>query len=304
MSGPDLSVKLAGLSLKNPVMPASGCFGFGQEYAKYYPLHQLGAVVTKAVTRQPRQGNPTPRVTEVKGGMLNAIGLANPGVEHVLANELPWLAEQDVPVVVNVAGETAAEYVEVAELVSKSGLAAAIELNVSCPNVKAGGITFGVDPQILESLVKEVRSVCSIPLFVKLSPNVADIREIALAAQSGGADGLTLINTLIGMKIDIKSRRPVLANRTGGLSGPAVKPVAVRMVYDTAQVVDIPIIGMGGICTGADAVEFIMAGASAVMVGTANFTNPRACPKIIAEIREFMEANGIESLDEIRGCAL
>lgn len=304
MKGPDLSVELAGLKLRNPVMPASGCFGFGREYAKYYPLNQLGAVVVKAVTRLPRQGNPTPRVAEVTGGMLNAIGLANPGLEAVLNHELPWLAKQDVPVIVNVAGAAVEEYVEVARSIADSGLAAAIELNVSCPNVKAGGISFGVDPGVLKNLVAEVKQVCRIPLFVKLTPNVTDIRELALAAQAGGADGLSLINTLIGMKIDLNSRRPVLANKIGGLSGPAVKPVAVRMVHETAQVVDIPIIGMGGIATGADAVEFIMAGASAVMVGTANFTNPLACPNIIAEIRDFMLENGIKSLDEIRGCAL
>ena len=261
MKGPDLSVELAGLKLRNPVMPASGCFGFGREYAKYYPLNQLGAVVVKAVTRLPRQGNPTPRVAEVTGGMLNAIGLANPGLEAVLNHELPWLAKQDVPVIVNVAGAAVEEYVEVARSIADSGLAAAIELNVSCPNVKAGGISFGVDPGVLKNLVAEVKQVCRIPLFVKLTPNVTDIRELALAAQAGGADGLSLINTLIGMKIDLNSRRPVLANKIGGLSGPAVKPVAVRMVYETAQVVDIPIIGMGGIATGADAVEFIMAGA-------------------------------------------
>ena len=247
-------------------------------------------------------GNPTPRVTEVSGGMLNAIGLANPGVDYVVRYELPWLANQDVPIIVNVAGETEPEYVEVTKKICASGLASAIELNVSCPNVAAGGITFGVEPEVLQDLVAAVREVCTIPLFVKLSPNVTDIRKIALAAQAGGADGLTLINTLIGMQIDIYRRRPVLANRTGGLSGPAIKPVAVRMVYEAAQVVDIPIIGMGGIYSGEDAVELIMAGASAVMVGTANFTNPFACPQIICELEDFMRKQGIRNLEEIRGC--
>ncbi|MGB4614858.1 MAG: dihydroorotate dehydrogenase [Limnochordia bacterium] len=302
MKKPDLSVEIAGLRLRSPVMPASGCFGFGREYANHYPLRLLGAVVTKAVTLKPRLGNPTPRVTETSAGMLNAIGLANPGVEHVVAHELPWLAKQDVPVIVNVAGETKDEYVEVVRIISQSGLAAAVELNVSCPNVKAGGITFGTAARILQDLVQTVRKVCTIPLFVKLSPNVTDIRQLALAAQAGGASGLTLINTMIGMQIDIQRRRPVLANKTGGLSGPAVKPVAVRMVYEVAKVVDIPVIGMGGICSGADAVEFIMAGASAVMVGTANFTNPRACPEITAEIEQFMIEQGINSIAEIRGC--
>lgn len=302
LNTPDLSVEIAGLRLRNPVMPASGCFGFGREYAEYYPLNRLGAVVTKAVTLRPRLGNPTPRVTETGAGMLNAIGLANPGVEHVVANELQWLAEQDVPVIVNVAGETKDEYVEVAGIISGSGLAAAVELNVSCPNVKAGGISFGTDPRILQDLVEAVRRVCTVPLFVKLSPNVTDIRRIALAARAGGAEALTLINTLIGMQIDIHRRRPVLANTVGGLSGPAIKPVAVRMVYEVAKVVDIPVIGMGGICSGTDAIEFVMAGAGAVMVGTANFTNPMACPQIIAEIDQFMLEHGIKSLTEIRGC--
>lgn len=304
MTKPDLSVELAGLKLRNPVIPASGCFGFGREYAGYYSLDKLGAIAVKATTLEPRLGNPTPRVAEVKAGMLNAIGLANPGVEKVLAEDLPWLATQNVPIIVNVAGETVEQYCEVTERLSESGMVQGIELNVSCPNVKAGGITFGVDPVILEDLVAKVRRVCSIPLFVKLSPNVSDIVELAHAAEQGGADGLSLINTLIGMRIDTRTRQPVLANKTGGLSGPAIKPVAVRMVYQVAQAVKIPIIGMGGIYTGLDAIEFIMAGATAIMVGTANFTNPFACPQIITEIAEFMEQENIKNLSEIRGCAL
>lgn len=304
MIKPDLSVELAGLKLKNPVMPASGCFGFGREYNDYYALNKLGAVVVKATTLEPRLGNSTPRVTEVTAGMLNAIGLANPGVEKVVNEELPWLAKQEVPVIVNVAGQTVDEYCQVVEKISDSGLAQAIELNVSCPNVKLGGLTFGADPKVLADLIKQVKKVCQIPLFVKLSPNVTSIKDLAMATEQAGADGISLINTLIGMKIDLKTGKPVLANKIGGLSGPAIKPVAVRMVYEVAQVVDVPIIGMGGIYSGEDAIEFIMAGASAVMVGTANFTNPMACPEIIAAIKNYMIAEEIENLAEIRGCAL
>ncbi|NMB38864.1 MAG: dihydroorotate dehydrogenase [Firmicutes bacterium] len=304
MSKPDLSVEIAGIKLKNPVMPASGCFGYGREYSKYYSLSKLGAVVVKATTLKRRLGNPTPRVTEVTAGMLNAIGLANPGVEQVVKEELPWLADQNVPIIVNIAGETVSEYCQVAEIISHSGLAQAVELNVSCPNVKLGGLTFGADPVILADLVRQVKKVCCIPVIVKLSPNVTSITELALAAEQAGADGISLINTLIGMKIDLKTRKPVLANKIGGLSGPAIKPVALRMVYETARIVNIPIIGMGGIYKGEDAVEFIMAGASGVMVGTANFTDPYACPKIIAGIESFMIAQGLKSLEDIRGCAL
>lgn len=300
----DLSVNIAGLTLKNPVMPASGCFGFGREYSEYYSLDRLGAVVVKATTLHPRLGNPTPRVTEVTGGMLNAIGLANPGLDQVLEEELPWLVKQKVPIIVNVAGDTVEDYCIVVHQICQSGFAHAIELNVSCPNVERGGLAFGVDPQVLRRLVEAVRPCCTLPLIVKLSPNVSRVQDVAMAAAEGGADALSLINTLMGMRIDLRTRKPVLANRTGGLSGPAIKPVAVRMVYDVAKAVDLPLIGMGGISTGKDALEFIMAGASAVAVGTANFTDPRACPRIIRELRELMEAEGIRSLEEIRGCAL
>ena len=300
----DLQVDLADLKLRNPVMPASGCFGFGKEYSEYYPLNQLGAVVVKATTLYPRLGNPTPRVTEVTAGMLNAIGLTNPGVDKVLAEELPWLAEQDVPIFVNVAGDTPEDYCAVVGGICQAGLAQAIELNVSCPNVQLGGLAFGVDPRVLQALVEDVRKVCTLPLYVKLSPNVARIQDLAIAAASGGADGLSLINTLVGMQIDLRTRKPVLGNRTGGLSGRAIKPVAVRMVYDVAKEVDLPIIGLGGIYSGRDAAEFIMAGAWAVQVGTANFTDPLACPRIIAELRSFMEVEGIKNISEIRGCAL
>lgn len=300
----DLQVDLAGLKLRNPVMPASGCFGFGKEYSEYYPLNRLGAVVVKATTLYPRLGNPTPRVTEVTAGMLNAIGLTNPGVDKVLAEELPWLAEENVPVFVNVAGDTPEDYCAVVDRICQASLAQAIELNVSCPNVQLGGLAFGVDPRVLQALVEDVRKVCTLPLYVKLSPNVTRIQDLAIAAASGGADGLSLINTLVGMQIDLRTRKPILGNRTGGLSGQAIKPVAVRMVYDVAKEVDLPIIGLGGIYSGRDAAEFIMAGAWAVQVGTANFTDPLACPRIIAELRSFMEAEGIRNISEIRGCAL
>lgn len=300
----DLTVDLGGLKLRNPVMPASGCFGFGREYSEYYSLDTLGAVVVKATTLKPRLGNPTPRVTEVTGGMLNAIGLANPGLSKVLTEELPWLERQNVPIFVNVAGDTVEDYCSVVDEVCRSGLAQAIELNVSCPNVELGGLAFGVNPSVLRGLVEEVRKVCTLPLYVKLSPNVTRIQDLAVAAASGGADGLSLINTLVGMQIDLATRKPALANKTGGLSGPAIKPVAVRMVYEVAREVNLPIIGMGGICSGRDAAEFIMAGAWAVEVGTANFTDPYACPRIVAELKSFMEAEGIKNLGEIRGCAL
>ncbi len=301
---PDLSVEIAGIHLKNPVMPASGCFGYGKEYSEYYELNKLGAVVVKGTTLKERLGNQTPRVTEVTAGMLNAIGLANPGAKRVVEQELPWLAKQKVPIIVNIAGETVNDYCQVTEIVSQSGLAQAIELNVSCPNVKLGGLTFGADPRVLEDLVFRVKQVCNIPLIVKLSPNVTSIRDLAIAAEQGGAEVISLINTLIGMKIDLKTGKPVLANKIGGLSGPAVKPVAIRMVYEVAKTVNLPIIGMGGIYTGEDAIEFIMAGAKAVMVGTANFTDPLACLNIIAGIENYMMNNGIVSLETIRGCAL
>lgn len=300
----DMSVNLLGLKLKNPVMPASGCFGFGKEYSKYYDLNKLGAIVVKATTQKARLGNPTPRVAEVTCGMLNSIGLANPGLDKVLSDELPWLKSYSLPVIVNVAGETVEEYCSVVDRISRSKLAHAIELNVSCPNVAQGGLSFGADSKVLSELLKRVRGVCSLPLIVKLSPNVIDIVEIGLAAQEAGADAISLINTLIGMKIDINTGRPVLARKVGGLSGPAIKPVAIRMVYQLADVLKLPIIGIGGIYTAEDVIEFIMAGASAVQIGTANFTNPMAMPDIIDDLERYMKEKGIKDLDQIRGCAL
>jgi len=298
---PDLRVELPGLSLKNPVMPASGCFGFGREYSRWYDLSELGAIMIKATTREPRFGNPVPRIAETESGMLNAIGLQNPGLASVLAEELPFLQAYDVPVIANVAGSTFEDYVYVSDHLSTAPNVHALELNISCPNVKSGGIAFGTDPEMAFELTRQVKAVSEVPVYVKLSPNVTDIVAIAKAAASGGADGLTMINTLLGMKIDLKTARPVLANETGGLSGPAVKPLAVRMVYEVSREVDIPIIGMGGIMTAEDAVEFLYAGASAVAIGTANFIDPLACPRIIRELPAVMEQLGAGSIQDLIG---
>ncbi len=299
----DMRVALGRLRLANPVMPASGCFGFGREYGKLYDLHQLGAVVVKATTLEARRGNRGTRIAETRAGMLNAIGLQNPGVDRVIFSELPWLRQFRTPIIVNVAGSTPDEYVAVAAQLSESGLADALEINVSCPNVSHGGMAFGTSPVELGQLVRRVRSKASIPIFVKLSPNVTNIVEIALSAQEAGADGLTLINTLVGMQIDTKTQRPVLGNITGGLSGPAIKPVALRMVYEVSQAVDIPVIGVGGISTGLDAAEFLLAGASAVQVGTANFTDPYACPRIIAELDQYCQGVRVKTVSELQGRA-
>jgi dihydroorotate dehydrogenase (NAD+) catalytic subunit len=296
-----LSVNLAGISMQNPVMPASGCFGFGKEYAKFYDLNTLGAIAVKATTVETRMGNPTPRVAETPGGMLNAIGLQNPGLEKVIEDELPWLSRFDVPIIVNIAGTTTEDYVEVAEKISQVSNVAAIELNISCPNVKCGGITFGTDPVIAAELTKEIKRVSKVPLFVKLSPNVTDIVSIAKAVEEAGADGLSMINTLLGMRIDLKSRKPILANQVGGLSGPAIKPVAIRMIWQVSQQVNIPIIGMGGIQSAEDVIEYFLAGASAVAVGTANFVDPYACPTIIEGLENWLDKMGVKSITELIG---
>ncbi|RDU38511.1 dihydroorotate dehydrogenase [Neobacillus piezotolerans] len=296
-----LDISLPGLNLKNPVMPASGCFGFGREYSRLYDLDILGAIMIKAATGEPRFGNPTPRVAETPSGMLNAIGLQNPGYEEILATELPWLEQFNVPIVANIAGSTEEEYIEVARHISKAENVHALELNVSCPNVKEGGIAFGTDPETLKKLTKKVKDASDVPVYVKLSPNVTNIVEIALAAEAGGADGLTMINTLLGMRIDLKTAKPILANRTGGLSGPAVKPVALRMIYEVSQKTSLPIIGMGGIQSAADVIEFFYAGASAVAVGTANFTDPFICPQIIEELPGLLGELGYEHILECRG---
>lgn len=296
-----LSVELPGLSLKNPIMPASGCFGFGKEYARLYDLSKLGAIMIKATTLETRLGNPTPRVAETSSGMLNAIGLQNPGLEKVLTEELKWLEQYDVPIIANVAGTLTEDYVEVAKHISKSKNVHALELNISCPNVKCGGITFGTDPTVAAELTAAVKEVSEVPVYVKLSPNVTDIGEIARAVEAGGADGITMINTLIGMRLDTRTGKPVIANGTGGLSGPAVKPVALRMVYEVAKQVSIPIIGMGGVATVDDVIDFMSAGASAVAVGTANFVDPFVCPTIINQLSEKLDWLGLNHVSELVG---
>lgn len=297
-----LAVHLPGLDLKNPVMPASGCFGFGAEYAEYYDLSVLGSIMVKATTREPRPGNPVPRVAESPSGMLNAIGLQNPGLDVVMAEKLPWLAEHfpDLPIIANVAGYTTEDYVEVSRVISTAPNVAALEINISCPNVKRGGITFGTSATAAHDLTEAVVTAAGVPVYVKLSPNVTDVAEIARAVADAGADGLTLINTLTGMRIELARRRPVIANGTGGLSGPAVLPIAVRMVDAVTRAVDIPVIGMGGVTSAADALELMMAGASAVAVGTANFTDPLACPRIIDGLEPLMDDLGIASLEDLR----
>ncbi|MDW0115793.1 dihydroorotate dehydrogenase [Sporosarcina thermotolerans] len=296
-----LSMELPGLQLKNPIMPASGCFGFGKEYGALYDLSKLGAIMIKATTLETRFGNPTPRVAETASGMLNAIGLQNPGLQSVMENELPWLEQFDVPIIANVAGTETADYVEVAKTISTAPNVKALELNISCPNVKCGGITFGTDPQQAHDLTAAVKEVSEVPVYVKLSPNVTDIKEIAKAVEAAGADGITMINTLVGMRLDQKTGRPIIANITGGLSGPAVKPVAIKMVYEVSQVVTIPIIGMGGVSETADVIDFLSAGASAVAVGTANFVDPFICPKIIEELPVKLDELGVDHISELVG---
>lgn len=296
-----LHVELPGLSLANPIMPASGCFGFGAEYDQYYDIGQLGAVMIKATTPEPRFGNPTPRVAETPSGMLNAIGLQNPGLDAVMGRILPELAEKHptLPIIANVAGSTVEDYVTVCREISQAPNVQAIELNVSCPNVKHGGITFGTDPATAGALTEAVKQVSAVPIYVKLSPNVTDIVPIAKAIEAGGADGFTMINTLLGMRIDLKTRKPILANQTGGLSGPAIKPVAIRLIRQVAQVSRLPIIGMGGVMTVDDVLEMFLAGAQAVAVGTANFSDPYICPKLIDALPLRMAELGISSLHQL-----
>lgn len=299
-----LDIQLPGLSMKNPVMPASGCFGFGKEYSQLFDLNQLGAIVMKAATLEPRYGNPTPRVAETASGMLNAIGLQNPGVDKIIRDEVSFLKTFDVPIVANVAGKALEDYVETAKRISSASGVDAIELNISCPNVKEGGMAFGTQPETAKELTKAVKDVSNVPVYVKLSPNVTDITSIALAVQDGGADGLTMINTLLGMRMDWKKMKPVLATGSGGLSGPSIKPVAIRMVYEVSQKVDIPIIGMGGIQTAEDVIEFMLAGASAVAVGTQNFIDPLCCPKIIEALPLLLKKMGVTHITDIIGKGL
>ena len=294
-----LSVSLPGLELKNPIMPASGCFGFGDEYAKYYDLSLLGSIMVKATTLEKRYGNPTPRVAETPSGMLNAIGLQNPGLETVMTNQLPSLEKYDLPIIANVAGSSEDEYVAVCAKIGDAPNVKAIELNISCPNVKEGGIAFGTSAEVAASLTRAVKAVSKVPVYIKLSPNVTNIVPIAKAVEEAGADGITMINTLLGMRIDLKTRKPILANGTGGLSGPGIKPVAIRMINEVTRAVDIPVIGMGGVSTVDDVIEMFLAGASAVAVGTMNFTDPYICPKLIDDLPKRMDELGIESLEKL-----
>ena len=296
----NMSVKLAGVEFKNPVMEASGTFGSGEEFSEFVDLNRLGAVVTKGVANIPWPGNPTPRIAEVYGGMLNAIGLQNPGIDVFVSRDIPFLKKYDTKIIVNVCGKSTEDYCEVVERLADQPVDM-LEINISCPNVKEGGIAFGQNAASVEEITKEVKKYARQPVIMKLSPNVTDITEMAKAAEAGGADVISLINTLTGMKIDVNRRKFALANRTGGMSGPAVHPIAVRMVYQAAQAVNIPIIGMGGVQSTEDALELILAGATAVSVGTANFTNPTATIDIINGIQDYMENNGVEDINELIG---
>ncbi|WP_105151419.1 dihydroorotate dehydrogenase [Streptococcus suis] len=299
-----LAISLPGLDLKNPIIPASGCFGFGQEYADYYDLNQLGSIMIKATTRHPRYGNATPRVAETPAGMLNAIGLQNPGVDVVLSEKLPWLEQHfpDLPIIANVAGFSNEEYAYVSGKISKAPNVKAIELNISCPNVDHGnnGLLIGQVPELAYQAVKAAVEASSVPVYVKLTPSVADITLLAKAAEDAGASGLTMINTLVGMRFNLKTRQPILANGTGGMSGPAVFPVALKLIRQVAQMTNLPIIGMGGVDTADKAIEMMVAGASAVGVGTANFTDPFACPTIIKDLPKRMDVYGIDTLENLR----
>ena len=294
-------VNLAGVELKNPVMVASGTFGSGAEYSEFVDLNRLGAVVTKGVASVPWPGNPAPRIAETARGMLNAIGLQNPGIDLFSKRDLPFLEKYDTKVIVNVCGHSTEEYLDVVERLADEPRVDMLEINISCPNVKEGGIAFGQDPKAVEAITKAVKARAKQPIIMKLSPNVTDITVMAKAAEAGGADCLSLINTLTGMKIDIERQTFAIANKTGGLSGPAVKPVAVRMVYQVANAVKIPIIGMGGICTAEDAMEFILAGATAVSIGTANFANPYTTVEVIDGIEAYMRRHGVEDINELIG---
>lgn len=294
-------VNLAGVELKNPVMVASGTFGSGAEYSEFVDLNRLGAVVTKGVASVPWPGNPAPRIAETASGMLNAIGLQNPGIDLFSKRDLPFLEKYDTKVIVNVCGHSTEEYLDVVERLADEPRVDMLEINISCPNVKEGGIAFGQDPKAVEAITKAVKAKAKQPIIMKLSPNVTDITVMAKAAEAGGADCLSLINTLTGMKIDIERQTFAIANKTGGLSGPAVKPVAVRMVYQVANAVKIPIVGMGGICTAEDAMEFILAGATAVSIGTANFTNPYTTVEVIDGIEAYMRRHSVEDINELIG---
>ena len=300
MSDIKTSVNLCGVELKNPVMVASGTFGSGEEYSEFVDLNRLGAVVTKGVANIPWPGNPTPRVAEVYGGMLNAVGLQNPGIDVFCNRDIPFLKNYDTKIIVNVCGKSTSDYLEVVERLADEPVDM-LEINISCPNVKEGGIAFGQDPKLVEQITSDIKKIAKQPVIMKLSPNVTDITEMARAAEAGGADCLSLINTLTGMKIDIDRRTFVLANKTGGMSGPAIHPIAVRMVYQTAQAVKLPLIGMGGIATANDAIEMILAGATAVSVGTANFVDPCTTIKVVEGIEAYMRKYGVKDIKELVG---
>ncbi|MBQ3601001.1 MAG: dihydroorotate dehydrogenase [Lachnospiraceae bacterium] len=298
----NMKVNIAGVEWNNPVTVASGTFGSGKEYGEFVDLNKIGAITTKGVANVPWPGNPTPRIAETYGGMINAIGLQNPGIDLFCQRDIPYLQKfADTKIIVNVCGKSTEDYCEVVERLADEKVDM-LEINISCPNVKEGGIAFGQDPKAVEAITKEMKKRAKQPVIMKLSPNVTNIAEMALAAEAGGADALSLINTLTGMKIDINRRTFALANKTGGLSGPAIKPVAVRMVYQVAQAVSIPIIGMGGIMNAEDALEFIMAGANAVSIGTANFHNPKVTEEVIAGIESFMKENNIKDINDLVGC--
>ncbi len=296
----NLKVNLGKLKLKNPVMTASGTFGYGKEYSEFVDLNKLGAIVVKGISLKPMKGNPAPRICETPAGMLNAIGLQNPGLKGFIRHQLPFLKELKTKVIVNILGNSVSEYIELAEELESLGIDA-VELNVSCPNVKKGGIVFGTEPKVFEELIKQVRQRVKLPIITKLSPNVTDIKQFAKIAEDAGSDIISLINTVTGMSIDVRSRRPRLANITGGLSGPAIKPIAVRMVWECCNAVKIPIIGMGGIVSPEDAMEFILAGASAIAVGTGNFINPGITVDIIKGIKSYMSSQGAGSLKDVTG---
>ena len=298
---PDLRVKIGGLTLRNPVMTASGTFGYGEEFASYVNLHRLGAVVVKGISLKPRPGNPPPRIVETPCGMLNAIGLENVGAERFLAEKLPYLVKARATVVVNVLGDSIDDYQALAARLDGVPGIGALEINISCPNVKKGGVAFGTDPQMAEKVTAAVRKATNLPLIVKLTPNVTDIATIAKAVEAGGADAVSLINTLLGMAIDSKTRRPKLANVVGGLSGPAVKPVALRMAWQVAKAVNIPVVGIGGISNAEDALEFLIAGATAIEIGTANFINPRVTEEIVGGIAQYLKENQLTSIGELIG---
>ena len=301
MTQPDLRITIGGVVFKNPVLTASGTFGYGKEFAPYVNLHHLGGVVVKGISLEPRRGNPPPRIVETTGGMLNAIGLENVGLDRFISEKMPYLREIGARVIVNILGDSLEEYQTLGQRLNEIDGISALEINISCPNVKKGGVAFGTDPAMAEAVTRAVCTHSTLPVIVKLSPNVTDIAQIARAVEAGGAQAVSLINTLLGMAIDAKSRRPRLANIVGGLSGPAIKPIALRMVWQVAQAVRIPVIGIGGITTTEDALEFLLAGATAIEVGTANFVNPRASQEIVEGLGRYMTENKITGISEVIG---